>query len=586
MKGLFSFLTVCFLWLRPEAQVSIQTIVSKQPIMAGESFQIQYAVKKPASAINFVNPSFNSFRVIRGPELFTGTEQVNGSTINISNYVFTLEALKPGRFRLPTATVWVEGKQFSGNDAFVDVISKQQASQMNEDDQQLLPGENPYKKINQNLFLKLLVDRTSCFVGEPILATFKLYSRLASKSDIVKNPGFYGFTVLDVINLTDKKSAKENVNGKWFDVHTIRQVQLYPLRAGRFTIDPMEVVNEVEFSASSVNKKTEPEIIEGVPVDDIQKENVYENTISTSPVTVSVIAYPEKEKPENFTGATGVFSINTRFEKNELAKNEEGFLELTISGKGNFTQLSAPEISWPTGFEGFAAITQDDWDKSKSPLAGSRKFRYPFVIAKPGQYVFPAVTFSFFNPATKKYETLSSTAIKLTVTNEVIKKAARPPAKNDIGNENAKASKVAFVVIFSLIAAGLAYWIFSKKKDEPVVEEKKTAFTEEEILLKARNADPEADTAFLNLLYSELRGYLEKQLKLEPGITAKEKIFNSLLQSGVQQEVVEELQQLFTICESGMFTTVSMTVDRVDLLDKAGRVIDAVKNLTETNSGL
>ena len=586
MKGLFSFLVFCFLCLKTEAQVSVKTIVSKQPVVSGESFQIQYAVNRPASAIHFVSPSFVAFRVIRGPELFTGTEQVNGTTVSISNYVFTLEALKPGPYRLPAATVTVEGKQFSGSDAFVEVISKLQAAQLNEDDQQLLPGENPYKRIRQNLFLKLLVDRTSCFVGEPILATFKLYSRLASKSDIVKNPGFYGFTVLDVINLTDKKSEKENVNGKWFDVHTIRQVQLYPLRAGQFTVDPMEVVNEVEFSASSVNKKTEPEIIEGVPVDDIKKENVYENTISTSPVTITVKAYPDKAKPENFSGATGNFSITSRFEKNELAKNEEGFLELTISGKGNFTQISAPEIKWPKGFEGFAATTQDDWDKNKSPLEGSRKFRYPFVIAGPGNYVFPAVAFSYFNPATKKYETVSSTEIKLNVTNEVIKKVVPPVAKNNIGNENAKASKVAFVVIFSLIAAGLAYWIFSKKKEEPVVEEKKTAFQEEEDLLKVRNASLDTDTEFLNLLYSDLRSYLEKQLKLEPGVTSKEKIFYSLRQSGVQNEIVEQLQQLFSKCESGMFTTVSMTVDREDLLNKANRVIDAVKKTTGINNGL
>ena len=55
--------------------------------------------------------------------------------------------------------------------------------------------------------MKVLVDKRSCFVGEPVLATFKLYSRLESKSDIVKNPGFYGFTVQDMINLADKQIA-------------------------------------------------------------------------------------------------------------------------------------------------------------------------------------------------------------------------------------------------------------------------------------------------------------------------------------------------------------------------------------------
>ena len=73
--------------------------------------------------------------------------------------------------------------------------------------------------MQQNLFMKVLVDKRVCFVGEPVTATFKLYSRLESKSDIVKNPGFYGFTVQDMINLDDKLTAVENINGKNFDVH-------------------------------------------------------------------------------------------------------------------------------------------------------------------------------------------------------------------------------------------------------------------------------------------------------------------------------------------------------------------------------
>ena len=108
------------------------------------------------------------------------------------------------------------------------------------------------------------MDQQTCYVGEPVEATFKLYSRLESKSDIVKNPGFYGFTVYDMVNLADKQVTTENVKGKLFDVHTIRKVQLYPLQAGVFTIDAMEVKNRVEFSRSTVNKKTEQEIVEGV----------------------------------------------------------------------------------------------------------------------------------------------------------------------------------------------------------------------------------------------------------------------------------------------------------------------------------
>ena len=39
----------------------------------------------------------------------------------------------------------------------------------------LRPGENVKEKIKKDLFLKVQVDKNTCYVGEPIVATYKLY---------------------------------------------------------------------------------------------------------------------------------------------------------------------------------------------------------------------------------------------------------------------------------------------------------------------------------------------------------------------------------------------------------------------------
>ena len=44
-----------------------------------------------------------------------------------------------------------------------------------------------------------------------------------------------------MVEVGDKMESEEKLNGHWFDVHTIREVQLYPLQAGTFTIDAMEL---------------------------------------------------------------------------------------------------------------------------------------------------------------------------------------------------------------------------------------------------------------------------------------------------------------------------------------------------------
>ena len=66
------------------------------------------------------------------------------------------------------------------------------------DDYILRKGENVAEKIKKNLFIKIDVNKKSCYVGEPIVATYKLYTRLKSESNIIKTPSFNGFSVSEL----------------------------------------------------------------------------------------------------------------------------------------------------------------------------------------------------------------------------------------------------------------------------------------------------------------------------------------------------------------------------------------------------
>jgi hypothetical protein len=132
-------------------------------------------------------------------------------------------------------------------------------------------------------------------------------------------------------------------------------------------------------------------------------------------VTVQVKATPVANKPADFTGATGNFKIKSGVSKNELAVNEQAEFIVTVSGKGNFTQLTAPTIEWPAGVEGLEPTIADSLDNNFSPLKGSRIFHYPFVVSKAGKYDLPALKFSFFNPDTNAYKQISTNAISFLV---------------------------------------------------------------------------------------------------------------------------------------------------------------------------
>ena len=314
------------------AQLVFKTIVTQGPIVAGEPFQVQYVLENLDKEDEFFPPDFKGFRFVSGPNVYVGSAYGIDGASKLKNIVYTLVAPKPGKFVIPGAAARVGDNYVKSKNAEIEVLSKattnNRGSQMDlrepNEDYFLAPGEDPYEKMRHNLFMKVVVDKRACFVGEPVTAVFKLYSRLESKSDIVKNPGFYGFTVQDMISLNNKMMTTEIVGGKKFDVHVVRKVQLYPLQAGLFTIDPMEVQNKVEFSKSAVRKKTEQEIVEGVFPETraIEKENtvVYENNMNTEPIAISVKTTPSKNKPAEYNGATGKFSIDAFVGKRELAK--------------------------------------------------------------------------------------------------------------------------------------------------------------------------------------------------------------------------------------------------------------------------
>jgi hypothetical protein len=574
------------------AQVVFKTIVPQQPIVSGEAFQVQYILEDAEKSNSLKPPVFNNFRFVTGPNVYKGAVAGLNGTKQLRNSVYTLEAGRPGRFIIPGATVMINGKLIRSNDVLVEVISEEEAikrlnkrTTTDNSDYFLRPGEDVYEKIRQNLFVKVMVDKKNCFVGEPVLATFKLYSRLESKSDIVKNPGFYGFTVYDMVNLADKQVTNETVKGKAFDVHTIRKVQLYPLQPGVFTIDAMQVKNKVEFSRSAVNKKTEQEIAEGI-LGNTDNEprgegtDVFETDISTEPVIINVKPAPEKNRPPGFDGATGHFNIAAALVKNNLSKNEEGFLEVTISGRGNFIQIGAPSVQWPAGIEPFEPTVKDNLDKTTTPLTGSRTFRYPFVCSAAGMYQLNPVSISFFDTDSNTYKTVLSGNVQFTVNNAEKLTTLKEEKKESIADSNARASKIAAGIIISLVLVVLLYWVWYKKEPLPVVPEQKTvAVPVDEIFQPASLLTSATDKEFYTALHQSVWSYFSTRFGLHGSEMNKETLVERLQRKNIPESLITNIKHILIECEAGMFINASLLHDKSVLLQQTKNILESIEPL-------
>src|ERR1700742_3117936 len=59
----------------------------------------------------------------------------------------------------------------------------------------LAAGEDPAKKIRENMFIVANVSRPECYQGQQILLSYRLYTALQSTSTVTTKPILNGFTI-------------------------------------------------------------------------------------------------------------------------------------------------------------------------------------------------------------------------------------------------------------------------------------------------------------------------------------------------------------------------------------------------------
>jgi hypothetical protein len=336
----------------------------------------------------------------------------------------------------------------------------------------------------------------------------------------------------------------------------------------------------VVFSKSFVNKKTEQQIEEGVYDHFSEPSSTgntveFENSMHTEPVSIQVKPVPVINQPADYNGATGDFSITAIVKETTIKKNEEGELLVTITGKGNFTQLSAPSINWPKGIEGFEPLIKDELDKTQSPLTGKRVFRFPFTISQPGAYSLPAVRFSYFNPDSNNYKKVSSRPVSISVTDIAGSESAGHTRIVTPGNKNSWIWWLAGGVFLST-----AVFIILRKRSrhtrspEQVVENETASIAS--LLQPVRLLLGADNKVFYSALGQGVWKFLDERFELRGSNMSRQALRIAMQQSHIITEHQHALLELLTHCEAGSFTDADSGIDRKELLQEAERTLTSI----------
>lgn len=393
-----------------KAQVKFVASANEKEIGLTDIVQVSFTLANATSVERITPPSFNDFIIVSGPNQQNNTTIRNGVTSSSVSISYILRPRSAGTFTLAPAKAIAGGKQITSNTLQIKVLNQKsigQAGGQDQSDENIQQAKgNVAGKIRENLVLRLESNKTSCYVGEPIIVSFNIYSRLLSKSTITDAPSFNGFSVLDMDVSNDPVPAR--LNGREFSKYTLRKVQAIPLQAGSITISPLSSMNEVNLSArSSGDADMDPmlKMMQDLGVVDVPQGGTPENiALKSNSLTIQVRPLPTQGKPEGFKGAVGNFKIISNLKQSHLSTDDMGELVITISGAGNFSFLTAPDISFPDGLTPTDSKADEKVNNNSYPLQGQKTFTIPFSASHPGDYEIPPIKFWWFNPQTETYQ--------------------------------------------------------------------------------------------------------------------------------------------------------------------------------------
>ncbi|MGB9913261.1 MAG: BatD family protein [Candidatus Kapaibacteriota bacterium] len=424
------YLFAVVFWILPfvavDAEYKFIATASSTVVSVGEQIQVTFTLNS-TNGKSFQPPNFKGFTVLAGPSRSMSTQIINGQISSSMSFIYILSADVEGTFTIEPARITVDGNVLSSNPITIKVV-KANAKTQNQQSPEQSEGKNLSQQadeiIRNNLFIRLIVDKQQAYLGETIVATYKLYVHPdlnIVNINVPKMPSFNGFWTQD-FGLKELKFTTEVINGIPYRVADIKQVVLIPQQKGTLTIDPMEI----EFLVRLLVRQQPQKKRYRDPFDMLFDDPFFNDpffstrykdfpfTVRSKPVSIKVLPLPSPE-PADFRGGVGNLQMKAWLDKNQVKTGEVATLRVQISGKGNLKLLSPFQLNLPADIDTYEPKIVDNTNVSPSGVTGNVTFEYYLVPKNPGQYKIEPIKFAYFNLEKKEYITLSTEPFVLNV---------------------------------------------------------------------------------------------------------------------------------------------------------------------------
>ena len=407
-----SFLLLCLLALfacsgsvRAE-EASVTATLSSDTTTVGETVELQITVKgtqkaaAPQVRVDGVDVQYNG-----------ASTQVQMNNFDVTRsiiHTYTLLPQKTGEFTIPAVSVKADGRQLSTQPLKLTVTGNQSGA-----------NSNAKAADNKIAIAEWVLPKSTAYVGEAIPAELRLYVASQIRWDINQLPALSGE------GFTTQKMPKPGVtkitkDGREYDL-VVFKTAITPVKSGKLTLPAVDINTVMVLPQKRARMPRMPGMNQ--MLNDPFNNTVFNDLFTTQqqvvirpdPVELEIKPLPPEGKPKDFSGAVGQFTLEPKAAPTQVKAGDPVTITAVVKGVGSFDRMNAPAIASEPGWRIYPPSGKFQPDDEVG-ISGAKTFEIA-AIPETAKTELPRVTFSFFNPSTEKYETLTGQRLPLTVEN-------------------------------------------------------------------------------------------------------------------------------------------------------------------------
>ncbi|OFY66718.1 MAG: hypothetical protein A2V64_11405 [Bacteroidetes bacterium RBG_13_43_22] len=569
-------------------------------VEAGQQFAVSWTVNSGGG--EFSAPPFAGFYRLMGPQTSysSSTQIINGKMSHQTtySYLYYLQAPEEGKYVIPPASYTLKNKTFYSDSIYIEVVGNGARRQ------NVQPGANTGTASAQpeaagsDIFVDLSLNRREVYIGEHIAATVKIYTRVdLSGINEIKYPDFKGFLKSDIETPPLTQLKQENINGTIYGTGVIQNFLLFPQVTGEIKIDPVQISVLVRQRSG-----------DGDPFfgDFFSTFQTIQKAVISKAVSINVKPLPGV-KPGDYSGVVGKLDLKASVNKDSVDVNDAVNFKITISGNGNLKLAEAPRLALSPDIEVYDPKVTDNIKNSLSGTSGQRTFEYLLIPRHYGDFTIPPVTYSFFNTASGKYETLKTgeyrfyarkgteTTTGITVYGGVSKEDVKYVGKDirfikSNPGEFSKTTKIinsnsSFYSIYAIALLVFFIVLFARREhirrnaDITAVRNRKAGKIAGKRLKEASGCLKRGEIdRFHEEILKAIWGYLSDKLNIPVSDLSRNNVVSVLKDKGISEDDINSLTGILDSSEYARYSPASSGNEAAEIYEGTSRFIRSVEN--------